>query len=114
MYTTTGIGKLISELDEHKACRPNGITPIVLKRPRAYFSLTRQCMFSRSFAEDRVPGDWQHGNATPLHKKGSRKYPAKYHPISLAFVCYKLMELIVVSNLMRHLPQTYLLRNPTC
>ena len=32
---TAGIDKLISELDEHKACGPDGIRPIILKRLRA-------------------------------------------------------------------------------
>ena len=109
--TGTGIDKLISELDEHKACGPDGIRPIILKRLRASISPTLQCIFSKSLAEGQVPDDWKHANVTPLHKKGNRNDPANYRPISLTFVCCKLMEHIVVSNFMRHLEANHIL-NP--
>ena len=108
---TAGIDKLISELDEHKACGPDGIRPIVLKRLRASTSPTLQCIFSKSLAEGQVPDDWKHANVTPLHKKGNRNDPANYRPISLTCVCCKLMEHIVVSNFMRHLEASHIL-NP--
>ena len=72
----SGIDKLISELDEHKACGPDGIRPIILKRLRASISPNLQCIFSKSLAEGQVPDDWNHANVTPLHKKGrSKPYP---------------------------------------
>ena len=108
---TAGIDKLISELDEHKACGPDGIRPIILKRLRASISPTLQCIFSKSLAEGQVPDDWKHANVTPLHKKGNRNDPANYRPISLTCVCCKLMEHIVVSNFMRHLEANHIL-NP--
>ena len=108
---TADIDKLISELDEHKACGPDGIRPIILKRLRASISPTLQCIFSKSLAEGQVPDDWKHANVTPLHKKGNRNDPANYRPISLTCVCCKLMEHIVVSNFMRHLEANHIL-NP--
>ena len=110
-----GIDKLISELDEHKACGPDGIRPIILKRLRASISPTLQCIFAKSLAEGQVPDDWKHTNVTPLHKKGNRNDPANYRPISLTCVCSKLLEHIVrhivVSNFMRHLEANHIL-NP--
>ena len=40
--------------------------------------------------------------------------PSNYRPTSLTCLCCRLMEHIAVSNFMRHLPQTSLLRNTTC
>ena len=54
---TAGIYKLISELDEHKACGPNGIRPIILKRLRSSISPTLQCIFAKPLAEGQVPDD---------------------------------------------------------
>ena len=108
---TAGIDKLISELYEHKACGPDGIRPIIVKRLRASISPTLQCTFSKSLAEGQVPDDWKHATVTPLHKKGNRNDPANYRPISLTCVCCKLMEHIVVSNSMRHLEANHSL-NP--
>ena len=108
---TAGIDKLISELYEHKACGPNVIRPIIVKRLRASISPTLQCIFSKSLAEGQVPDDWKHATVTPPHKKGNRNDPADYGPISLICVCCKLMEHIVVSNFMRHLEANHSL-NP--
>ena len=108
---TAGIDELISELDEHKACGPDGIRPTILKRLRASISPTLQCIFSKSLAEGQVPDDWKHANVTPLHKIGNRNDPANYRPISLTCVFCKRMEHIVVSNCMRHLEANHIL-NP--
>ena len=51
---TAGIDKLISELDEHKACGTDGIRPIILKRLRASICPTIQRTFSKSLAEGSV------------------------------------------------------------
>ena len=46
---TAGTDKLISELDEHKACRPDGIRSMILKRLRPPITPTLvQCIFSKS------------------------------------------------------------------
>ena len=108
---TAGIDKLISELDEHKACGPDGIRPIILKRLRSFISPTLQCIFAKSLAEGQVPDDWRHANITPIHKKENRNDPANYRPISLTCVCCKLMEHIAVCNFMRHLEANHIL-NP--
>ena len=105
---TADIDKLISELDEHKACGTDGIRPIMLKRLRASICPTIQCTFSKSLAEGQVPDDWKHANITPLHKKGNRNDPANYRPISLTCVCRKLMVHIVVSIFMRHLEANHI------
>ena len=66
---TAGIDKLISELDEHKACGPDGIRPIIQKRLRASISPTLQCIFSKSLAEGQVPDDLKHANVTHYTRK---------------------------------------------
>ena len=108
---TADIDILIGELDEHKACGPDRIRSVILKRLRASISPTLQGIFSKSLAEGEVPDDWKHANVTPLHNIGNRNDPGNYRPISLTCVCCKLMEHIVVSNVMRHLEANHIL-NP--
>ena len=43
------------------------------------------------------------GHCYPLFKKGDKSDPGHYRPISLPCVCFKLMEHIVASHLIRHL-----------
>ena len=39
---------------------------------------------------------------TPVFKKGRRPEAGNYRPVSLTCIAYKIMEHIVVSNLMKH------------
>ena len=52
-----------------------------------------------------VPCGLLHINVCPIYKKGTRKVPVNYRPISLTCSAYKLFEHIVIytSSLMRHL-----------
>ena len=60
-------------------------------------------IFNQSLQNGQVPADWRHGNIFPLHKKGSKSLATNYRPISLTSVCSKIMELIIYSNLCKHL-----------
>ena len=51
----------------------------------------------------KVPVDWKIAFITPLFKKGASSNPANYRPISHTSVLSKLMERVIVSNLLNHL-----------
>jgi len=57
-------------------------------------------IFQRSLDTDIVPKDWKHAIITPAFKKGSKSKPSNYRPISLTCIALKLMEHIIVSNMM--------------
>ena len=80
--TTAGISKLLCKLDPRKAPGPDNISPRVLKE--LYFSIapTLQVIYGRSYNDGVVPYDWLHANVCPIYKKGTRKAPVNYRPIS--------------------------------
>jgi len=47
-----------------------------------------------------VPKDWKHAIITPAFKKGSKSIPSINRPISPTCIASKLMEHIIVSNMM--------------
>ena len=101
--TTAGISKLLCKLDSRKAPGPDNISPRVLKE--LYFSIapTLQVIYERSYNDGVVPYDWLHANVCPIYKKGTRKAPVNYRPISLTCIACKLFEHIVTSSVMSHL-----------
>ena len=101
--TTAGISKLLCKLDPRKAPGPDNISPRALKE--LYFSIapTLQVIYERSYNDGMVPYDWLHANVCPIYKKGTRKAPVNYRPISLTCIACKIFEHIVTSSVMSHL-----------
>ena len=102
--TTAGIGKLLCKLDPRKAPGPDNISPRVLKE--LYFSIapTLQVIYERSYNDGVVPYDWLHANVCSIYnKKGTRKAPVNYRPISLTCIACKIFEHIVTSSVMSRL-----------
>ena len=50
-----------------------------------------------------VPSIWNRSHVIPLFKSGSHSDPLNYRPVSLTSVCCKVMERVVVSQLVEYL-----------
>ena len=58
-----------------------------------------------------VPEDWRIANVAPLFKKGSRKVPGNYRPVSLTSYVGKLMETLIKDKITLHMERFNLIRN---
>ncbi len=97
-----GIVKLLTQLKDHKACGPDLLPTTILKEAAEPVSIFLKAIFVKSLSSGTLPRDWKLANITPVYKKGDRSKPANYRPISLTCVCSKLMEHIIVSNVLSH------------
>ena len=59
-------------------------------------------LFNQSLQTGQLPQEWKLANVSPIYKKEDKHIAANYRPISLTYVCSKLLEHIVVSHLLRH------------
>ena len=100
--TRNGVLKLLRDLKENKASGPDNIPPRVLKAAADPISSCLQVLFNASLATGRVPDYWKLANITPVFKKGERFKACNYRPVSLTCICSKMMEHIVVSQMMDH------------
>lgn len=98
--TVQGIEKLLAGLNPHKAQGPDEISPRLLKELHREIAPFLTIIFQRSLDTGIVPSDWKHAIITPAFKKGSKSKPCNYRPISLTCIASKLMEHIIVSNMM--------------
>jgi hypothetical protein len=92
-------------LKENKASGPDHISPRVLKAAANPISFCLERIFHASMSTGTVPKDWTQANITPVFKKGERFKASNYRPVSLTCICSKLLEHIVVSNMMSHFDQ---------
>lgn len=95
--------KLMYSLDPNKAPGPDGISPRVLKELAPEIAPILADIFRQSIETGQVPADWKEAFVTPIYKKGEHCDPSNYRPVSLTSVPCKLMEHIIVSQLMQHL-----------
>jgi hypothetical protein len=60
-------------------------------------------LFQKSLSLGQTPIDWKHAYVCPIFKKGARHEPANYRPVLLICILCKLMEHIIVSNVIKHI-----------
>lgn len=107
--TLEGVRTALLNLNPHKACGPDGISPRVLKELAVEISPILKIVFESSLSTGIVPRDWRDANVTPIFKKGEHYDPSNYRPVSLTSVPCKIMEHIIVKSLMNHLDSNKIL-----
>ncbi len=84
---------------------PDGYPPYLLKKIIPSISGVVAMMFQSFMSVGKVPLQWKSAIINPLFKKGNSSDPANYRPISLTSVFCKLMERIIVDQLLKYLRQ---------
>ena len=103
VVSESGVCKLLSNLQIHKATGPDDIPARLLKDLAAELSPVFTLFFQTSLDQGEVPDDWKKANVVPIYKKGERNHPGNYRPISLTSISCKMLEHIVCSSIMDHL-----------
>ena len=62
-----------------------------------------QFLFQQSYNQGCVPEDWNKAIVTAIHKKGPKRDPGNYRPISLTCLVCKVMEHVELSHMAKHL-----------
>ena len=104
--TLNGVFKLLANHNCNKSSGPDGISAIFLKNTATEIAPILTHLFQQSLESGILPAAWKHAYVSPIFKKGSKADPKNYRPVSLTSLISKVMEHILVSQIMKHL-QSY-------
>ena len=97
-----GVDKLLNRLSPNKAAGPDEISPKILKELHHEIAPILTKIFNLSLESGNVPLDWKRATVAPVFKKGPKSKASNYRPISLTCIASKIMEHILVTNIMTH------------
>ncbi|KAK4831670.1 LOW QUALITY PROTEIN: hypothetical protein QYF61_018667 [Mycteria americana] len=104
------VSGLLQHLDTHKSMGPGGIHPRVLKEVAEVLTKPLSIIYQQSWLTGEVPVDWRLANVMPIYKKGCKKDPGNYRPVSLTSVLGKIMEQIILSAITQHVQDNQVIR----
>ena len=105
------VEKKLKYLKEDKSPGPDMVHPYILKNLAESLSFPLTLLFQQSIKEKKIPDDWREANITAIFKKGDRKQPGNYRPVSLTSVVCKLLEELVKKAIVDHMQINHLISN---
>ena len=66
------------QLNVSKACGPDLIPPLLLKRAAEHICVPLSKLFNQSMSSGELPQDWVTANVVPIHKRSDKRLPSNY------------------------------------
>ena len=102
--------KLLLSSKCDKSPGPDELHPKILKECAEELATPMKIMFDLTMKNGKIPEEWKKAEVKAIYKKkGSRKDPSNYRPVSLTSVVCKLMEKVIKNHLNLHLKNNNLL-----
>ena len=102
VFSVNDVKKKLLALKEDKAMGPDGMHPKLLKECAESLAVPFYIIFKKSISSGVIPADGKVARVRPIFKKGSRKKPGNFRPVSLTSVVWKMLESIIRDKILAH------------
>lgn len=103
------VAKRLRSLDVNKSPGPDQIHPRILKELADVIAPVVAALYKKSIEAGDMPQLWKTAHVTPIFKKGSKKLPENYRPVSLTAILCKILEQIIAELIIKHMEDENLL-----
>ena len=93
----------ILSLNIAKSPGPDRVHPRLLKELAEIILEPLEKMFNLSLQSSKMPEEWKIGEISAIFKKGNRRSPMNYRPVSLTSIVCKLLESLVREEIISHM-----------
>ena len=109
--TEEGITKAVKKMKPNKAAGVDGFGSTFVKESLGGILVPLLSLMKSSMENAEVPDDWKRANVSAIHKKGDKKNPANYRPVSLTSNIGKIMERIIKDEIIQLLERNQAIRD---
>ena len=106
--TKEKIFKVLKNLKTNKSPGPDGLHPKVLNEVKDEIVTPLFIIFTASIETGEVPQDWKDAHISAIFKKGERKQPSNYRPVSLTSIVCKILETIIREHIVEFMKENNL------
>ena len=101
----------INSLPKNSTPGPDGVGAFILKDIKSAIAVPLYILWRKSLNDGKIPDIMKEANVIPIYKKGSKKLPENYRPISLTSHVIKVFEKIIKNGIVNFLENNNLLNN---
>ena len=98
---TGRVAQLLRQISPYKACGPDGLSARILHECADELAVPLDIICRLSVRSGVFPSVWKQANVVPVHKKGPKKFPENYRPVSLLAISSKILEKVICESMLR-------------